>query len=141
MLWAHSRQPYLFRYRLGFPLSTMTTHYLISPMKFCYNASFTLPKQSQRSRSVSQDRSRFFGLFWKGKKNQSYNQRNTVCTKLLGENDVLGVDCSLLRSLSDHARSIKKILYFWSFHMKFMKLVFGEFHVFHMNDSECKMTL
>ena len=24
----------------------------ISPMKFCYNTSFTLPKQSQRSRSI-----------------------------------------------------------------------------------------
>ena len=29
--------------RWGFPLSTMTTNNWISPMKFCYNTSFTLP--------------------------------------------------------------------------------------------------
>ena len=46
-------------------------------MKFCYNTNFTLPKQSQRSRSVSQDGSRSFGLFWK-EKTPSYNRRNTV---------------------------------------------------------------
>ena len=34
-------------------------------MKFCYNTSCTLPKRSQKSRSVLQDRSRFLGLFWK----------------------------------------------------------------------------
>ena len=51
-------------------------------MKFCYNTSFTLPKQSQRSRSVLQDRSSFLGLFWKGKI-LSYNQRNTVDHKKL----------------------------------------------------------
>ena len=37
-------------------------------MKFCYNTDFTLPKQSQRSRSVLQDGSRSLGLFWKEKK-------------------------------------------------------------------------
>ena len=46
-------------------------------MKFCYNTNFTLPKQSQRSRSVLQDRSRSLGLFWK-EKAPSYNRRNTV---------------------------------------------------------------
>ena len=48
-------------------------------MKFCYNTDFTLPKQSQRSRSVLQDGSRSLELFWK-EKTPSYNQRNTVST-------------------------------------------------------------
>ena len=43
----------------------MTTNNYISPTKFCYNTSFTLPKQSPRSRSVLQDVSRFLELFWK----------------------------------------------------------------------------
>ena len=46
-------------------------------MKFCYNINFTLPKQSQRSRSILQDGSRSFGSFWK-EKTLSYNRRNTV---------------------------------------------------------------
>ena len=46
-------------------------------MNFCYNTNFTLPKQSQRSRSVLQDGSRSVGLFWK-EKTPSYNRRNTV---------------------------------------------------------------
>ena len=46
-------------------------------MKFCYNTNFTLPKQSQRSRSVLQDGSTSSGLFWK-EKTPSYNRRNTV---------------------------------------------------------------
>ena len=37
-------------------------------MKFGHSTSFTLPKQSQRSRSILKDGSRFFGLFWKDKK-------------------------------------------------------------------------
>ena len=37
-------------------------------MKFYYNTSFTLPKQSQRSRSILKDGSRFLELFWKDKK-------------------------------------------------------------------------
>ena len=37
-------------------------------MKFCYKTKFTLPKQSQRSRSILQDGSRSLGLFWKEKK-------------------------------------------------------------------------
>ena len=49
-------------------------------MKFCYNTNVTLPRQSQRSRSVSQDGSRSLGLFRK-EKNSSYNQRNTVIQK------------------------------------------------------------
>ena len=46
-------------------------------MKFCNNTNLTLPKQSQRSRSVLQDGSRSLGLFWK-EKTPSYNRRNTV---------------------------------------------------------------
>ena len=41
--------PYLFGYKAGFPLSR------ISPMNFCYNMSFTLPKQFQRSMSYKMD--------------------------------------------------------------------------------------
>ena len=37
-------------------------------MKFFYNTNFTLPKQSQRSRSILQDGSRSLGLCWKEKK-------------------------------------------------------------------------
>ena len=46
-------------------------------MKFCYNTNFTLPKQSQRSRSVLQDGSKYLGLFWT-EKTTSYKQRNTL---------------------------------------------------------------
>ena len=46
----------------------MTSNNLISPMKFCDNTNFTIPEQSQRSRSVLQDRSKSLGLFWKEKK-------------------------------------------------------------------------
>ena len=46
-------------------------------MKFGNNSNFTLPKQSQRSRSVLEDGSRSLGLFWT-EKSPSYNQRNTV---------------------------------------------------------------
>ena len=63
--------------RQGFCRSRMTSNYKTSPMKFCYNTNFTLPKQSQRSRSVLQDRSRSLGLFWK-EKTLSYNRINTV---------------------------------------------------------------
>ena len=48
-------------------------------MKFCYNTNSTLPKQCQRSRSVLQDGSKTFELFWK-EKTLSYNRRNTVGT-------------------------------------------------------------
>ena len=54
--------------RRGFRPSRMTSNSLISPMKFCYNTNSTLPKQCQSSRSVLQDGSRTFGLFWKEKK-------------------------------------------------------------------------
>ena len=63
--------------RQGFSPSRMTSNNLISPMKFCYNTNSTLPKQCQSSRSVLQDGSRTFGLFWK-EKTLSYNRRNTV---------------------------------------------------------------
>ena len=46
-------------------------------MKFFYNTNFPLPKQSQRYRSILQDGSRSFELFWK-EKTLSYNQRNMV---------------------------------------------------------------
>ena len=64
--------PYLSGYKTGFFPSRI-------PVKFCYNTNFTLPKQSQRSRSVFQDGSRSLRLFWK-ENNQSYNQRNSVLT-------------------------------------------------------------
>ena len=63
--------------RRGFRPSRMTSSNLISPMKFCYNTNSTLLKQCQSSRSVLQDGSKTFGLFWK-EKNPSYNRRNTV---------------------------------------------------------------
>ena len=63
--------------RRGFCSSRMTSNNYISPMKFCNNTNFTLPKQSQRSRSVLQDRSRSLRLFWK-EKTLSYNRINTV---------------------------------------------------------------
>ena len=50
-------------------------------MKFCNNSNFTLPKQSQRSRSVLEDGSRSLGLFWT-EKSLSYNRRNTVIEKI-----------------------------------------------------------
>ena len=46
-------------------------------MKCCYNTNSTLPKECQRSRSILQDGSRTFGLFWK-EKTLSYNRKNTV---------------------------------------------------------------
>ena len=49
----------------------------MSPKKSCYNTRFTLPKQSQRSRSILEDGSTFLGLFWKDK-TLSYNRRNRV---------------------------------------------------------------
>ena len=52
-------------------------------MKFCYNTNSTLPKQCQSSRSILQDGSRTFGLFWK-EKTPSYNRRNTVIWLLGG---------------------------------------------------------
>ena len=63
--------------RRGFRPSRMTSNNLISPMKFCYYTNSTLPKQCQSSRSVLQDGSKTFGLFWK-EKNLSYNRRNMV---------------------------------------------------------------
>ena len=52
-------------------------------MKFCNNTNFTLPKQSQRSRSVLEDGSRSLTDLdlWDclgRKKSLSYNRRNTV---------------------------------------------------------------
>ena len=49
---------------------------LMSLVKFSNEMRFSLLKQSQKSRSVIQDRSRFFWLFWKGK--TSYNWRNAA---------------------------------------------------------------
>ena len=67
--------------RRGFRPSRMTSNNLISPMKFCYNTNSNLPKQCQSSRSILQDGSRTFGLFWK-EKTLSYNRRNTVSSVL-----------------------------------------------------------
>ena len=75
-------------YRTISGTARMTTNNYISPMKNFYNTSLTLPKQpqkstsalckqSQKSRSILQVRSRFLGLFRKEKK-LSYNGRNTV---------------------------------------------------------------
>ena len=47
-----SSLPYLFGYKTGLSLSRMSTNNQISPMQFCCNTGFTLPKQSQSSRSV-----------------------------------------------------------------------------------------
>ena len=69
--------PYLSGYKTGLCPSRMTSNNQISPMKFWYDTNFTLPKQSQRSRSILQDGSRSFRLFWK-EKTLSYNRRNTV---------------------------------------------------------------
>ena len=74
---AHNKYRIFLAIRRGFRPSRMTSNNLISPMKFCYNTNSTLPKQCQSSRSVLQDGSRTFGLFWK-EKTPSYNRRNTV---------------------------------------------------------------
>ena len=63
--------------RQGFCPSRMTSNNLVSAMKFCYNTNIPLPKQSQRSRSILQDGSRSFVLFWK-ENTLSYNRRNTI---------------------------------------------------------------
>ena len=80
----YKENEYLYRtylaIRQGFPLSRMSTNNQISLMQFCCNTSFTLPKQSQRSRSVLKDGSRFLGLFWK-KKTLSYKGRYMVILK------------------------------------------------------------
>ena len=65
-------------------------------MKFCYNINSTLPKQCQRSRSVLQDGSRTFGLFWK-EKTPSYNRRNTVHTFIRLLSDILDVRLGRLK--------------------------------------------
>ena len=65
-------------------------------MKFCYNTNFTLPKQSQRSRSVLQDGSRSLVLFWK-EKTPSYNQRNMVYL-------LMGDRCGVAIMLSGHVK-------------------------------------
>ena len=55
---------HLFCYKTGFyPLWNDIKQLHISPMKFCFDTSFTFPKQSQRSRSILQDGSRFLELF------------------------------------------------------------------------------
>ena len=45
-------KPYLLGYKTETLLSKMSKINLTSPVTFCYNLSFTLPKQSQRSRSI-----------------------------------------------------------------------------------------
>ena len=62
-------------------------------MKCFNNANFTLPKQSQRSRSILQDGSRSLGLFWKEKnsvlKSKKYGLHVPTC--ILGS--ALTEDC------------------------------------------------
>ena len=55
----------------------MTTNNLISPMKFCYNTSFTLPKQSKDLDLSNKMDLDFWDCFGWGK-TPSYNRRNTV---------------------------------------------------------------
>ena len=92
-------------------------------MKFCYNTNFTLPKQSQRSRSVLQDGSRSLGLFWK-EKTPSYNRRNTVCSQTYSTFSNNAILCSrydvyfvLIWDFSlpnqPHSRYMRHILVFW----------------------------
>ena len=54
--------------RWDFSLIRMTAHNRISPMKFCYNTSFTLPKKSQISRSVLYKIDIVFGIVLESKK-------------------------------------------------------------------------
>ena len=42
------------------------------------------------------------------------------------------VDCLLEEYFNQVRKHIQSILYEWSFHMKFMKRAFGEFHKFHV---------
>ena len=56
-------------------------------MKFCYNTNLTLPKQSQRSRSILQDGSTSLGLFWKEKdsvlQSKKYGFHEVLCKYML----------------------------------------------------------
>ena len=56
-------------------------------MKFCNNTNFTLPKQSQRSRSILQDGSRSLGLFWKEKKLKTTEEIQCMCMELYSSNE------------------------------------------------------
>ena len=76
--------PYLSSYKTGFCPSRMTSNTLISPMKFYYNTHFSLPRQSQRSRSILQDGSRSLGLFWKEKKLRLITEEIQYWKKLVG---------------------------------------------------------
>ena len=59
--------PYLFGYKQGFLLSRMNPNNKISHTKLCCDINFTFPKQSQRSRSILHDGSRFLALVFEGK--------------------------------------------------------------------------
>ena len=59
--------PYLFSYKTGLSLSRMSTNNQISPMQFCCNTGFTLPKQSQRSRSSDKTDLDFWDCFGRKK--------------------------------------------------------------------------
>ena len=50
-------------------------------MKFCYNTNFTLPKQSQGSRSILQDGSRSLGLFWNVKTSVLQPKKYSILNK------------------------------------------------------------
>ena len=51
-------------------------------MKLCYNTIFTRPKQSQRSKPLLKDGSRFLGLFWK-EKSVLYPKKYSICSDTL----------------------------------------------------------
>ena len=71
----------------------MTTSNNISSMKLCYMVmSFTLPKQSQRSRSILNEGSRFLALFLEETETLSYNRRITVFKSLSVVNQPFGVN-------------------------------------------------
>ena len=68
----------------GFGLSRISTNNKISPMKFCYDTSFILPKQSQISGSSYKTDLDFLNCFGK-KKTPSYDRRNLVHIFFLNE--------------------------------------------------------
>ena len=70
-------QLYLFGYKTGFSPLGMITNNSISPMKFYYNSSFTLPKQSNDLDPSYKMDLDFWDCF-RRKQTPSYNHRNMV---------------------------------------------------------------
>ena len=73
-------------------------------MKIGCNTNFTLPKQTQRCRSVLQDGSRSLGLFWKKKKLRLITEeiRYQEDERLWAMKSHLGLDRILLKLDSCH---------------------------------------